>query len=181
MAEEKPELYLVERNNGDKKKHKIIHPFDGRLIALDPKKLRAASQELASKLNLGGVEYIVGFAEGGVLSAYGIAEVANIPLVCSYRVRLKAPNEITFLEPHSERAAHFVYGLKEGSKIVIIEDEITTGSTLLNAVREFSINGILIKDIGTFVLNCESRENILRVENLGYRVKYLYNHNDLRK
>lgn len=178
---EKPELYVVERNNKDSKKHKIIHPFDGRLIPLEPRRLRAASEELAAKLNLDGVEYIVGFAEGGVLSAYGVSEVTGIPLVCSYRVRLKALNEITFQEPHSERATHYIYGLKNGNRVIIIEDEITTGSTLLNAVRQFSVSGVLVRDIGTFVLNCQSQENVARVESLGHKVKYLYDHNDIKR
>lgn len=171
------DIFLVERNNKDSKKFKIIHPFDGRLIPLKVEVLKENSKKLADRLSWGKANYIVGFAEGGILSSYGVAEVTNVPLIGSYRVRLKADNEIHFTEPHSTRADHYIYGLKRGDRIVIVEDEITTGSTLISALNEFEKQGIIVDDIGTFILGGEV-ENLDKISTKGYQLKYLYNKDD---
>ncbi len=178
------DIFLVKRNNLDKKKYKVIHPFDGRIIPLEPITLKKYSILLSKKICFKNANYIVGFAEGGILSAYGLSEVTGIPMVGSYRVRLKVKNEITFEEPHSMRSQHFIYNLKAGDKIIIIEDEITTGSTLLNAVKTFKDSGIEVLDVGTFVLMNSKRneKNVREAEKiLNIKIKYLFNENQISK
>jgi len=166
------EVFLVERNNLDTKKHKIIHKFDGRLIPLEPKVLRETAQELASMLNLEKVDYIVGFAEGGLLAAYGVSMVTNTPMIGSYRVRLKSSPEIIFTEPHSERATHYIYGLKPNDRVVIVEDEITTGSTLVSAVSELTKQQIDVVDIGAYII-CKNFMDKKHPELEKYTIKHL--------
>ena len=50
-------------------------------------------------------------------------------------MKLRHKNEIHFIEPHSERKNHYIYGLRSGDKVVIIDDEVTTGSTFLNVTK----------------------------------------------
>ena len=168
----KDDVFLLERNNGDTKKYKIIHPFDGRVIPLEPKILRAEAQNLTNKLTLKDVNYILGFAEGGLLSAYAVAEVTNLPFIGSYRVRLKTEHEIHFTEPHSARADHYIYGLRSGDKVVIIEDEITTGSTLLSALESLEKSNITVVDIGAFIL--AGNFDLSLISSRGYNIKNLY-------
>lgn len=171
-------IYVVERNNNDLRKDKVIHPFDGRVTPLEPSLLKQHACALAEKLDLHEVNYILGFAEGGLISAYAISEVTGIPFVGSYRVRLKLDNEIHFKELHSERANHFIYGLHPDDKIVIIEDEITSGQTLLNVLVQLELRHIQVQDIGVFVLNCTA-EVIHKFEQLGYHIKSLYTRADI--
>ncbi|MGV8151223.1 MAG: phosphoribosyltransferase domain-containing protein [Candidatus Woesearchaeota archaeon] len=166
------EVFLVERNNLDTKKHKIIHKFDGRIIPLEPRVLRETAQELANMLNLEKVDYIVGFAEGGLLAAYGVSMVTDIPMIGSYRVRLKSSPEIIFTEPHSERSTHYIYGLKPGDRIVIVEDEITTGSTLVSAVSELTKKNIDVVDIGSYII-CKNFMDKKHPELEKYNIKHL--------
>ncbi|GEM_PF-3587615 len=173
-------LYFAERNNKDKRKEKLIHPFDGRVTPLDSTVLREHATQLAEKLSLEGVDYILGFAEGGLIPAYMVAEVAGIPFIGSYRVRLKLSHEIHFLENHSERAHHFIYGLHPGDTVVIVEDEITTGQTLLNVIAELESRQIKVKDIGLYILNCD--QTVLQhFCDIGHQVKYLYSQTDIVK
>lgn len=166
------EVFLVERNNQDTKKNKIIHKLDGRIIPLEPRILRETSKELANMINFENVNYILGFAEGGILAAYGVSDVTNIPMIGSYRLRLKATPEIIFNEPHSERSTHYIYGLKSGDKIVIIEDEITTGSTLTSAVKELTRQNIEVADIGSFII-CKNFRDTKHPELEKYNIKHL--------
>lgn len=166
------EVFLVERNNRDTKKYKIIHPFDGRILPLEPRKLKDNARKLAKLLNLEKVDYILGFAEGGVLAAYGVSEVTNIPMIGSYRVRLKSSPEIIFTEPHSERSTHYIYGLNPGNRIVIVEDEITTGSTLCSAVSELTKQKIEVVDIGAYIVS-QNFIDMPHLELKDFNIKYL--------
>jgi len=171
------EVFLLERNNHDTKKYKIIHQFDGRVVPLKPDVLKETAKELAKLLNLERVDYILGFAEGGVLAAYGVSDVTNIPMVGSYRVRLKAAPEIIFTEPHSERATHYIYGLKPGDRVVIVEDEITTGSTLSSAVGELRRQKIEVVDIGSYII-CRNFRDKIHPELKDFNIKHLLAYGD---
>lgn len=167
------ELRLTERNNKDTKKFKIVHPFDGRVMDLQHSILERCALELSKCLNFEDVDYVIGFAEGGLIPAYAVAKVMNIPFKGSYRVRLHELNEISFIEPHSMRAEHYVYGIESGSKVVIIEDEITTGRTLKSAILAFIAKGIIVNDIGTYILSDDYKEDSSILE-LGLKIKRLY-------
>jgi len=174
----KSTLYMAERNNCDTRKEKLIHPFDGRVIPLNPLIIRQHAEILAEKLMLDGVDYIIGLAEGGLIPGYMVAEVTGIPFVGSYRVRLKLPHEIHFVEVHSERAGHFIYGIKPGRKVVIIEDEITTGQTILNMIDAMKNFDIVVQDIGVYALNCDEAV-MQRFKKVGLTVKYIYAQPDI--
>lgn len=165
--------YYAERNNDDRRKRKLVHPFDGRVIPLDPSLMSQQAIKLSRELSLEGVDYILGFAEGGLISAYAVSSVTGIPFIGSYRLRLKIDGEIHFVEPHSERASHFIYGLQKGASVVVVEDEITSGQTLRNAIIQLESHHIKVNDIGIYILNCSS-DDLESFRQIGHSVKYLY-------
>lgn len=153
MEELFKKIYFVERDNLDLRKFKVMHPLDGRGFPLDISFLKKCSKKLLKKMGKIDFDYVVGFAEGGIPAALGFSIVSNKPFVGSYRVKLKEKGEIKFQEPHSSRSQHYIYGLKEGDRVVIIEDEITTGRTIINAINSFKENGLNVQAVGSFVLN----------------------------
>ncbi|MDQ7089422.1 MAG: phosphoribosyltransferase domain-containing protein [Methylococcales bacterium] len=166
---------LTERCNNDKKKWKIVHPWDGRFIPLSSEELFKEAKKLVKLLDTSNADYIVGFAEGGLIPAFAVSMVCDLPLIGSYRVRCKREHEMTFTEPHSERPNHFIYGLKPNDRIIIIEDEITTGNTLINAMECFQQHGVDVVDIGTFILVETPESKLPQVKtNWDREVKYLY-------
>ncbi|MDM8526854.1 phosphoribosyltransferase [Anaerolineales bacterium HSG24] len=171
-------MYFAERNNNDHRKEKLVHPFDGRVLPIEPSFIKQQACYLANQLSTDGVDYIVGFAEGGLIPAYAISEATNIPFIGSYRVRLRLPHEIHFIEHHSERSSHFIYGLKSGDNVILIEDEITTGRTLMNVIAQFEERNISVRDIGVYTLNCSSTF-LQQFEHGGFQVKYIYSRQDI--
>ena len=166
-------IYYRERDNLDKRKLKIIHPFDGRGYPLDIDLWVQESKKLGDQLKRINFDYIVGFAEAGIISALGVANILKKPFVGSYRVKLKEGGEITFLEPHSTRANHYLYGLKKGDKVIIVEDEITSGDTILNAIRSLNKNGILVMGIAAFIINGKKRMYLEKLRKLNIPLFYL--------
>lgn len=178
MDELRDKITYSVRDNLDKRKLKVMHPLDGRGVPLDLFFLKKCSKQLFKKFRKINFDFVVGFAEGGIVSAIGIADVAKKPFVGSYRVKLKEKNEIIFLEPHSMRAQHFIYGLKKGDRIIVIEDEITTGSTMMNAIKSFESKGIKVMAMGAFILNGLSREQRKGFEKLNIPLFYLVDLDD---
>ena len=165
---------FIERTNGDHRQSKILHSFDGRGFPLDPEVLEShirCFKRLSSSIDF---DYVLGFAEAGLLPAYAFARLSKKHLVGSYRVRMRLPNEISFLEPHSRISRHFVYCLKDGDKVIIVEDEVTTGNTIVNAVNSLEQKGVRVSGIFSLILNDIIDSNVKVLESKQIPFYYIY-------
>jgi orotate phosphoribosyltransferase len=124
-------------------------PLDGRYGAMDPQHLRAAVAALMKKTSLIGVRYIVGIPEGGVIPAYEFASSCGLTLILASHSQPADNDAIKFIEPHSyeDRQAKYIFGLNAGDKVIIVEDEITTGRTIINCVRSLRNAGVVCEDV----------------------------------
>ena len=130
----------------------IAHALDARFQPLTPSDLVAAVRELAAGLDVGEIDYVLGFPEGGVVPAFAFAHLVGRPLVLSTRFVLGDVGAISFDEPHSGLGrTHYIQGLRAGDRVVIIEDEVTTGRTLVNAVRALRHAGVRIDAAGALL------------------------------
>jgi adenine phosphoribosyltransferase len=130
-----------------------LHPFDGRVAPLDTSLLADAVSVLKDRVSNLAFDYVLGFAEAGVLPAFLLAHLMHKPLAVSYRVRLGLPNEVSFLEPHSHISSHFIYSLKPGNTVLIVEDEITSGNTVLNALDALTQHRISVIGVCALIIN----------------------------
>lgn len=130
----------------------LVHGLDGRLRGMRPRELSAFVRDLAAVIDTSRVDYVLGFPEGGTLPAFAFADLVDRPLVVSTRLRLQIDPAISFEEPHSRLGpTHWLFGLRAGDRVVIIEDEVTTGRTVVNAVRALRDAGVLVRDVGTLI------------------------------
>jgi orotate phosphoribosyltransferase len=130
----------------------LAHRFDGRYQPMSPKELAAILRELAAAIDVSDVNYILGFPEGGVIPAFAFAQIVDRPLILSTRLALDLPPTISFEEPHSGLGTtHYIRGLHEGDHVVVIEDEVTTGRTVINAVRALRRSGVRIDTVGALL------------------------------
>ena len=128
----------------------LHHPLDGRYGALDPKRLVGVMDGLAAAIDTRAVDYVLGFPVGGAIPAFAFAQLVDRPLILSMLIRPERPGLIEFEEPHSSVATtHYLQGLRPGDVVVIVEDEVTTGRTAINAVRALRRAGVRITDVGT--------------------------------
>ena len=134
----------------DGQKRHLLHPFNGRFNAVDHDALDALLGAMAPRIDLGSVDCVVGFPEGGSIPAYAFARLVGRPVVLASRIPLDLPDTITFEQPQANLGkTHHLYGLRAGNRVMIFEDELTNGRTVVNAARALRRAGIEIDQIAT--------------------------------
>lgn len=150
-------------------------PLDGRYGAMEPKYLRKAVATLLKKVDLNGVKYIIGIPEGGTIPAYEFASSCGLMLILASHSEPCERNAIKFIEPHSyrDRQAKYIFGLEEGEKVIVVEDEITTGNTVINCVRSLRNAGVICEEVvAVYCSDDQSVHQKLKAENI--RLSYLW-------
>jgi hypothetical protein len=132
-------LLRVTRDGNPLRAEGFASPFLGKLGPLHREALAAlASAAVAAVPPLSGRTLVVGLTESSLVLAWGV--FAHLPgateLWYTTRHPIAGPDARTFLEPHSHGPRHFL-ALPRGrtfDRIVIVEDELTTGVTIANLI-----------------------------------------------
>jgi adenine/guanine phosphoribosyltransferase-like PRPP-binding protein len=149
----------------------IANPLDGRYGAFYPRLLQALIRRLVAMVDLDEIDAVLGIPEGGLVPAYAFAAEAGLPLVLATSSEPEMPGIITFKEDHVEafEGTKRVYGLSAGQVVLIVEDEITTGNTIVNCVRALRNAGVHIDQVAS-VLAVDDPEALARLEAEGLTV-----------
>lgn len=163
-------IKLAKREDGARSYY-IINNLDGRFVKSNSRTLHRIISNLNKMLPVSKPnEIIFGFTEGSILLTAALASSRKSNFVCSTRSRrLDIENEIVFIEEHRDKTpTHFIYALEKGNQVILIEDEISTGKTVLNAYKVFKKYGIKIIAVTTLVeiLNFQPRQVIKKVTGL---------------
>src|SRR5438067_934297 len=133
---------VAERDN-PRRRFLVVSKVLGRHIPVAPSKMRRAMRDLAAMLpaDLPQPVLVVGLAETAVCLGQGVyEELARRGVLGCYmhttRQLGEAPLLCRFEEPHSHASSHLVYrprfDLAGFRSLVLIDDEISTGTTLAN-------------------------------------------------
>jgi adenine phosphoribosyltransferase len=119
-------------------------PLDGRYGSMDPHDLQPVVAWLAGELDLEGVGYVLGIPEGGYIPAYALGVETGLRVVIATIWQPDLPGVVTFREEHNPPpfAGKHVYGLKPGDHVIVMEDEVTSGRTVINCIRALRAAGI---------------------------------------
>lgn len=128
----------------------IGNALDGRYGTLDPNAMQQVMAWLAKQLDLDGVDYVIGIPEGGLVPAYAFAATIDRPVVLGTIWQPDIPGVVSFEEEHNpaDRKGKHIMGLKPGDCVIVIEDELTSGRTLINCVRALRSAGIRCDQAG---------------------------------
>lgn len=178
----KNELYkIAKRENNTKRPYLLVNPLQGKHIPVSPAKSLEVFKELSDKLSLkykGEKLLIIGFAE--TATAIGAAVACNI-LEAKYFIQttreiITDARYLLFSETHSHATEQKLVSnnlhemIEETDRIVFIEDEVTTGNTILSIINimkdrysllspKFGIGSIL-NSMTTDTLNKFSKDDI---------------------
>ena len=134
----------------DGRKRHLMHPYNGRFHQVDYSALDALVEALARRVDPSAIDRVLGFPEGGSIPAYAFGRAIDRPVILASRLALDQPDRLTFEQPHAGLGTtQFVYGLRPGDRVIIVEDELTNGLTAMNAVGALRAAGVEIAQIAT--------------------------------
>ena len=152
------------KRHGQDRDTKIKNNFVGQLSKTNSQTLVKITELLSSQLPpKTDKEVVVGLMTSGVIMCGYLAMIRES--FFNYSVYSKFgdyENAFNFTEEHRGGKRHFLYGVRPGDEIIIVEDEVTSGngiSALIKALREF---GCGVKAVACVLetINFNARENI---------------------
>lgn len=142
--QERDLVKIAKRENNSKRNYLVVDPLQGKHVPVEPSKALNLFKSLASKLQ-GKYEgerlLLIGFAE----TATAIGAQAAITLGTKYiqttREVIPDVSYLFFSEAHSHATEQKLVKddidrvINETDRIVFVEDEVTTGNTIMNIIR----------------------------------------------
>ncbi|WP_018567172.1 phosphoribosyltransferase family protein [Streptomyces sp. PsTaAH-124] len=131
------------------RRERVIHSLDGLEDPVHPDALASTGADLWRLLQeqvpdgLGSVDFLLGLDAGGILPTVSLAGATHVPYKIAWKLHLPLDGAVRFSEPHAMRTDVFAYGITPGQRIVIVDDEITTGRTLADLTHRLREAGAL--------------------------------------
>lgn len=143
VAEHPFSARIIERLNvgATSRRERVIHSLDGLEDPVHPDTLASTGARLWRRFQeqvphgLGAVDFLLGLDAGGILPTVSLASAAHLPYKIAWKLHLPLDGAVRFSEPHAMRTDVFAYGIAPGQRMVLVDDEVTTGRTLADLTR----------------------------------------------
>lgn len=96
-------------------------------------------------------DLVLGLDAGGILPTVALASASDTPYRLSWRLDLDLPDKHMFREPHSALPELFVYGSFQCRRVLIVDDEVTTGRTAANLAEVLTAAGADVVGVACLV------------------------------
>lgn len=180
-------LRVAKRLNNTRRKFLLVNPLQGKHLPTKPsaalEMMNALGVKVAEKFSE--ARFVIGFAE--TATAIGAVVAKNLSDECFY---LQTTREnfsgtfIEFLEEHSHApeqklfAENFSAILEQSPSIIFVDDELSTGKTLLNIIRRLKSEFPTLNDkkiCAASIINRLSAENLAALADENISCAYLVN------
>ena len=178
------ELVLVgKRENNKKRNYLVINPLQGKHIPVEPRKALTLFDALAKVIeNVYQDErlLLIGFAETATAIGAQTAIRLGTKYIQTTRESILDVEYLLFTEAHSHASEQKLVKddldgiIDEIDRIIFIEDEVTTGNTILNIVNILNeLYGRRIRFSVASILNSMTEKQMKEYEQKGINVHYL--------
>lgn len=173
--EKEPPYMLAKRQNNSKRSYLLVNPLQGKHIPAPPDKCLALFMKLGNLVLRSCKDekvLVIGFAETATAIGAAVAKTLGANCLYIHTTRENLPEQyklLDFNEEHSHAVGQMLY-CKDRSvifekidRIVFVEDEITTGKTILNFINAMSAQKLINKNIkisATSIINAMPESSI---------------------
>ncbi len=174
---------IAKRENNTKRNYIIVNPKQGKHVPVSPNETMELFNALAEKVKqkiCGKKTLIISFAETATaIGAYIACYIKDTFYIQTTRENIKNAEYIYFFERHSHAVEqklvknNLIDTLNKISEIVFIDDEITTGNTILELANEIKKYSDDIHFMAVSILNGMNSESVNKFNKYGIDVLYL--------
>lgn len=180
-------LRIAKRQKNSKRAYLLVNPLQAKHIPVSPSDsldmMRSLGKLLACKYP--NTKLVIGFAETATAIGAAVAECFGADCVYIHTTREDVPavnNWLVFLEEHSHAVEQKICGdnirkwLKNTTQIIFVDDELSTGKTLINMVEQLRHQFSELETtqmVAASIMNRLSPENTQRLADAGIVSEYL--------
>lgn len=152
----------------------IINPLSSGIPGIKPIILWNSVLEIFKIADLNDIDFILTPEAMGIHIAAVLSLVTGIPFIVIRKTRYKLKGEIQIVKRTGyAESKMYIYGLKAGDKVFLVDSIIATGGTFSAIIKELKANKVTIQDAMAVIERVELR-GVERVEReTGYKVKTL--------
>lgn len=153
-------LDIVERI-GDKRKTKLSNNFIGLLEPADIRVMQELSRLLAEKIGAVDETVVVGMHKSGIVAAAHLGNARMSTFSWTTPDTIDSAG-IEYLEDHRPDKAHYLYGISPSDRVILVEDEVTSGKGISGLALALKAQNIGVVAIASYIetVNFGGRELI---------------------
>ena len=146
----------------------FIHPITDGVPEVRPELIREVTGHIVRIADLD-ADKIVTVEAMGIPIGTALSNICDIPMVIVRKRKYGLPGEIEVSQVTGySKSQLFLNGINKGDRVVVVDDVISTGGTLLAVLKSLKIAGAIVKDI---VVVIRRGDGIVRLREEGYDVK----------
>jgi adenine phosphoribosyltransferase len=146
----------------------FIHPITDGVPEVRPELIREITGHIVRIADLE-VDKIVTVEAMGIPIGIGLSIICDIPLVIIRKRKYGLPGEIEVSQVTGySKSQLFLNGINKGDRVIVVDDVVSTGGTLLAVLQSLEIAGAIVKDVVVVIKRGHGAE---RLKAEGYSIK----------
>ncbi|MBE5871694.1 MAG: hypothetical protein E7294_10600 [Lachnospiraceae bacterium] len=183
MYSENDLVRIAKRDGNKKRNYLVVDPLQGKHVPVSPTKALGLFDALAEKVKTAYPEerlLVIGFAETATAIGAEVAVYLGADYIQTTREQIAGVHYLFFSEEHSHATEQKLIredmdeALEKTERIVFVEDEVTTGKTILNIINilEKQYPGKCVFSVAS-LLNGMTKEHLEEYQNRNINLHWL--------
>lgn len=146
----------------------FIHPITDGVPEVRPELIREVVGHIIRIANLD-VDKIVTVEAMGIPIGIALSIITDIPLVIIRKRKYGLPGEIEVAQVTGySKSQLFLNGIEKGDRVIVVDDVISTGGTLLATLESLKVAGARVQDVVAVI---RRGDGVTRLRSKGYQIK----------
>jgi len=146
----------------------FIHPITDGVPEIRPELIREVVGHIVRIADLD-VDKIVTVEAMGIPIGIALSIITDIPLLIIRKRKYDLPGEIEVSQVTGySRSQLFLNGIKRGDKVIVVDDVVSTGGTLLATLESLEFAGAIVKDVVVVIRRGDGAD---RLKAKGHNIK----------